>query len=98
MVKLTKDEIEENLKHLKNWSYKENSIIRCLKFKDFSTAIKFINAILPIAEELEHHPDVEIKNYNEVIIRLTTHDEGGVTQYDFQLARRIEELVKDFSS
>jgi 4a-hydroxytetrahydrobiopterin dehydratase len=98
MVKLTKDEIEENLKHLKNWSYKENIIVRYLKLKDFSTAIKFINAILPIAEELEHHPDIEIKNYNEIVIRLTTHDEGGVTQYDFQLAKRIEELVKDFSS
>jgi len=97
MVRLSEEKIRENLKELKNWSYKENNIVRFIKFKDFVTAVKFIDAIVPIAEELEHHPDIEIKNYNEVTIELATHDEGGVTEYDFQLAKRIEDLIRNFN-
>lgn len=96
MVRLSDEEIKEKLKDLKNWEYKENSIVRFVKFKDFVTAVKFIDALVPVAEELEHHPDLELKNYNELTIKLTTHDEGGVTEYDFDLAKRIEELIKKF--
>ena len=94
MTKLGEKEILERLKNLKNWEYKENSLVRFIKFKDFVSAVKFIDLLVPIAEEMEHHPDLELKNYNELIIRLTTHDEGGVTQYDFDLAKRIEDLLK----
>jgi 4a-hydroxytetrahydrobiopterin dehydratase len=64
-----------------------------LKFKNFVSAVNFINKIVPIAEELEHHPDLELKNYNELIIRITTHDEGGITELDFELAKKIDELI-----
>jgi 4a-hydroxytetrahydrobiopterin dehydratase len=94
MTKLAEKEILERLKNLKNWEHKENSLIRFIKFKDFVSAVKFIDLLVPIAEEMEHHPDLELKNYNELTIRLTTHDEGGVTQYDFDLAKRIEDLLK----
>jgi 4a-hydroxytetrahydrobiopterin dehydratase len=98
MRKLSEKEIREKLKPLTHWSYEGNCLVRFFRLKDFSTAVKFINEILPIAESLYHHPDIEIKNYNEVIIRLTTHDVGGVTQLDFDLAQKIEELIKNYST
>ena len=63
------------------------------KFKNFVQAVDFVNRIVPIAEELQHHPDVTIENYNEVIISSTTHDEGGLTVWDFQLVHKIEQLA-----
>jgi 4a-hydroxytetrahydrobiopterin dehydratase len=91
--KLKEKEIKRRLKFFKNWNYKENYLVRFLKLKDFVSAVKFINDILPIAESLNHHPDIEIKNYNEVTIKITTHDVGGVTEYDFQLAEKIENII-----
>jgi 4a-hydroxytetrahydrobiopterin dehydratase len=95
---LTKDEIKENLKYIDKWKYKRNSIVKRLKVKNFMTAIKLVNTIAPIAEKLEHHPDIEIKNYNEVVIKLTTHDAKGITKYDFELAKKIDKAIKDFSN
>jgi 4a-hydroxytetrahydrobiopterin dehydratase len=96
MRKLKKSEIKENLKYVDNWKYLRNNIVKHLKVKDFATAVKLLNSIAKVAEELEHHPDIEIKNYNEVIIKLTTHDLGGVTEYDFALAKKIDEVIKNF--
>lgn len=50
-----------------------------------------MNKIVPIAEKMNHHPDIEI-NYNKVKVTLSTHDEGGVTEKDFDLARKIESI------
>lgn len=92
MVRLNEEEINNKLKELKNWNREGNYLVRRMKFKDFVSTIEFVNKIVPIAEELEHHPDLEIKDYNNLIIRLTTHDEGGITELDFELAKRIEDI------
>jgi 4a-hydroxytetrahydrobiopterin dehydratase len=96
MRKLSEKEIREKLKLLTHWSYEGNCLVRFFRLKDFVSAVKFINDILPIAESLNHHPDIEIKNYNEVTIKITTHDVGGVTEYDFQLAEKIENIISSF--
>jgi len=48
---------------------------------------------VPIAEKMDHHPDLEIKNYNQLTVSLATHDEGGVTERDLALAKAIEKLA-----
>ncbi|MDT7891179.1 MAG: 4a-hydroxytetrahydrobiopterin dehydratase [Thermoproteota archaeon] len=93
MVKLSEAEIVERLKELKNWRKEGDYLIRSLQFNDFVSAVNFINKIVPIAEELEHHPDIELKDYNKLTIKLTTHDEGGITELDFILAKKIEDIV-----
>ncbi|HLI46378.1 MAG TPA: 4a-hydroxytetrahydrobiopterin dehydratase [Geobacterales bacterium] len=93
MVRLNEKEVQQRLKALKEWKLEDNYLVRRLQFKDFVSAVQFINKLVPIAEELEHHPDLELKDYNKLTIRLTTHDEGGITELDFQLAKRIEEIL-----
>jgi len=93
MVKLSETEINERLKELKNWRKEDNYLVRNLQFDDFVSAVNFINKIVPISEELEHHPDIELKDYNKLTIKLTTHDEGGITELDFILAKKIEDIV-----
>jgi 4a-hydroxytetrahydrobiopterin dehydratase len=93
MAKLDEIEIKKRLENLKEWKVEGIYLVKHLKFDNFVSAVNFINKIVPIAEELEHHPDLELKNYNELVIRITTHDEGGITELDFELAKKIDELI-----
>jgi len=90
-MKLTGSEINEKLKELSGWRFKDNSISKIFEFKDFLESIEFVNKVAPIAEELNHHPDIDIR-YSKVIISLSTHDEKGVTEKDIQLAKRTGKL------
>ena len=73
------------------WKEEGNTIKRTYERKDFSDAVAFINQILPLAEEANHHPDITIHDYKKVTITLTTHEEGRVTNKDTELAARIDE-------
>ncbi len=75
------------------WKEENNCLYRSFKFKDFVEAFAFITSVALIAEKLNHHPRWS-NVYNEVEIRLNTHDEGGiVTDKDRQLASEIDKLV-----
>ncbi len=88
---LTETEIQERASQLKGWS-REGKILQCQrKFKDFVEAIAFVNKLVDPAETAGHHPDIEI-SYNKVTLSLTTHDAGGLTEKDFQMAQKISEL------
>ena len=77
------------------WQYQGRVISRTYTFKDFLTAMSFVNGIAHIAEEAQHHPDVDIR-WNKVTLALTTHDAGGLTAKDFALARQCDQLsVRD---
>lgn len=80
------------LEKLPGWSPDGNAIQRRLEFKDFKDAMAFTNRVAMIAEEANHHPDIEI-NYNKLKLTLTTHDSGGVTNRDLKLAARINEIA-----
>jgi 4a-hydroxytetrahydrobiopterin dehydratase len=67
-------------------------IVRDFLFKNFVTAMKFVNAAARVAERANHHPDIDIR-WNRVTLALTTHDEGGLTRKDFALASRLDSLV-----
>lgn len=85
-------EIDAGLKSLDGWSREGNAIRRQLQFGSFREAISFIVRIAFEAEQRDHHP--ELTNvYNRVTIALSTHDAGGVTEKDFELARAINAIA-----
>jgi 4a-hydroxytetrahydrobiopterin dehydratase len=92
MPKLSTVEIKTRLKELPEWSKRNKTITRTYQFKDFLAAIKFVNAVAKVAEKAWHHPDIDIR-WNQVTLTLTTHDEGGLTDKDFALARQADRLA-----
>ena len=74
----------------------QDSIERTFEFKGFPQAIAFINAIAPLAEALDHHPEI-FNVYNTVALTLTTHDANGLTAFDFKLAGQIDQVHQDGS-
>lgn len=88
---LTEAEISQKLETLPGWTIEDRQLIRTFEFKNFVQAIAFVNRLVEPAEKLAHHPDLAIA-YNKVTVSLTTHDAGGLTQKDFDLARIASEL------
>ncbi|MDH6061275.1 4a-hydroxytetrahydrobiopterin dehydratase [Chrysosporum bergii ANA360D] len=88
---LTDAEINTQAIRLSGWTVEGSKLHTTRKFKDFITAMEFVNQLVEPAESLGHHPDIEI-SYNKVKITLTTHDAGGLTQKDFELAEIISQL------
>jgi len=92
MEKLTTTQIEERIKELPGWKYTENSIATDLKFKDFKETFSVMTRIAFECEALNHHPDW--KNvYNQLHIALNTHDVQGITEKDFELAHKIQDII-----
>ena len=92
MGTLGEDQISEALAALSGWSRAGDAITRTFDCGDFMGAVDFVNAIAPLAEALNHHPDVTIR-WREVTLKLSTHSAGGLTAADFELARRIDEIA-----
>jgi 4a-hydroxytetrahydrobiopterin dehydratase len=84
-------ELKERLKKIPEWELEKKHIERTFEFDDFADAIDFVNAVAEVAEEEEHHPDIDIR-YNKVRLLLSTHSKGGLTELDFALAERIDTL------
>ena len=91
---VAQEELESLLKKLPEWDHEEEdkSIVRVFEFDEFMEGIDFVDAVAEIAEESEHHPDIDIRWVN-ITVRLTTHDAGGLTDSDFEVARKIDTLV-----
>ena len=91
MPKLSAALIKSSLRSVKNWRKKGRTITRIFQFKDFPAAIRFVNAVARLAEKAWHHPDIDIR-WNKVTLTLTTHDAGGLTENDFELAKQFDRL------
>jgi 4a-hydroxytetrahydrobiopterin dehydratase len=89
---LTEDEIDDRLASMSGWSRSGDEIVREFDRGDFVGSIRFAEAIVGPAEELGHHPDLEI-SWATVRVRISTHSEGGLTAADFDLAGRIDALA-----
>lgn len=89
---LNEDEITSRLKKAPEWEQEGKSIVRSVEFDDFMEGIDFVDGVAEIAEEAQHHPDIDIR-WCTVNLRLTTHDQGGLTDADFELAQRIDNLL-----
>ena len=77
---------------MSSWSQRPDALEHDFEFEDFAAAMKFVNAVADAAEEANHHPDILIHGWNKVRIALSTHSEGGLTDNDFEMARRIDAL------
>ena len=91
MAALSNEAIQQELANTPGWSYQGKEIHKKYTFKSFLPGIEFVNKIAQAAESTGHHPDITI-NYNVVGISLSTHSEGGVTQKDFDLAAKIDQI------
>ncbi|MBU6186900.1 MAG: 4a-hydroxytetrahydrobiopterin dehydratase [Synechococcales bacterium] len=88
---LSSGEIQEKISRLPKWTISGQHIQTIRQFNNFLEAMAFVNQLIQPAESAGHHPDIEI-SYNRVTITLTTHDAGGLTEKDFELAEVITGL------
>jgi 4a-hydroxytetrahydrobiopterin dehydratase len=90
---LTTDELTRGLSALAgDWAVEGSAIVRTIEFPAFLTAVRFIDELAPVAEELDHHPDLTL-SWRTVGITLSTHSEGGVTDLDLELAARLDAIA-----
>jgi 4a-hydroxytetrahydrobiopterin dehydratase len=92
MALLDADEIHRRLEDVEGWERSGNSIRRQFKRDDFVDSVRFVDSLVEPAEEMGHHPDLEI-SWNRVTVKLSTHSQGGLTEADFELAKRIDALA-----
>lgn len=92
MPALSPQETETRVRNLSGWQIESGELTKTFSFKDFLSSVDFVNQIAKAAEGAGHHPDIDIR-YNQVRIALVTHDAGGMTDKDFELAREIEKLA-----
>ena len=91
MARLNDSDIDERLAGLDGWERSGDAIVKQFDNGDFKGSVEFVNRLTPVAEEMNHHPDLEI-SWKTVTVTISTHSEGGLTDGDFALARRIESL------
>jgi 4a-hydroxytetrahydrobiopterin dehydratase len=92
MARLNDEEIDERLSGLEGWERDGDAIRKSFEHGDFKGSVDFVNRLTPEAEEMNHHPDLEI-SWSTVTVSLSTHSEGGLTANDFELAGRIDGLA-----
>ena len=87
---LTQAELEQALPSISGWTLQEGKLIRDWTFKDFVQAMAFVNQVAALAESAGHHPDIDIR-YNRVHLALVSHDAGGITQRDVNMAKQLNQ-------
>ena len=92
MALLGDEEVDARLRD-GEWRREDDEIVRDFKFADFAEAMAFVNRVADAAEEANHHPGILVHGWNKVRLTLTNHAQGGLTQADFDLARKIDELA-----
>ncbi|MCC2641326.1 MAG: pterin-4-alpha-carbinolamine dehydratase [Nitrospira sp.] len=85
----TKD-VQLYLRSIPKWSKRAHTLVRTFQFKEFLDGIQFVTRIAKRAEKSQHHPDIDIR-FTKVTLKLTTHDQGGLTEKDFSMARQCDE-------
>ena len=92
METLTREQIDAALGDLDGWAYEGEAIVKTYRFSDFVHAVDFVERLAEVAEERQHHPDIDIR-YNKVTLRLSTHSAGGVTDNDTTMAVAVDRLT-----
>ncbi len=95
-AKLTPGQLKAQLKGVPEWADVGGTIQRTYQFADFLASMKFVSLVADQAEKDQHHPDILIR-YNKVTLTLTTHDAGGLTRKDFELAKRADAFYASLS-
>jgi 4a-hydroxytetrahydrobiopterin dehydratase len=89
---LSTQEASALLSSVPAWQIESGELVRVFKFADFRESLRFVNLVGDLAEEAGHHPDIDIR-YNRVRLALVTHDAGGLTAKDFELAGKADRLL-----
>jgi len=89
MSKLSDAQVERALESLTGWTREGDFITKEFRFRTFLAGIRFVDAVALIAEAQEHHPDIQVV-WTTVTLRIQTHDEGGITEWDVAIAKEIE--------
>jgi 4a-hydroxytetrahydrobiopterin dehydratase len=92
MDKLSDQQRDDALERLNGWQAQGEAITRTFQLRDFARAIDFVNAVAEMADDANHHPDIDIR-FNKVTITLTTHSAGGLTHSDIELAAGIDAIA-----
>lgn len=90
-MRLNDAEISSRLQFLPDWKVESGVLSRTFAFDDFLSSLTFVNRVGELAERVGHHPDIDIR-YNRVRLALITHDAGGLTEKDFDLADAASKL------
>ena len=88
MALLSETQIRDRLARLPGWERRGDEIRRTWSFADFESSMAFVNKVAALAQAADHHPDIDIR-YSKVELALSTHDAGGLTERDFDLAEAI---------
>lgn len=91
-INLSDEEVNQRMATLPHWKNNGTFLERTFVFPDFLAAVDFVNRLTGPTEDLQHHPDIHWV-YNRLTIRLNTHDTGGITGLDFELASRLDGLI-----
>jgi 4a-hydroxytetrahydrobiopterin dehydratase len=90
---LTEEELRDGQRGLApGWSVAGNALVRTVEFDSFLTAVRFITELAPVAERLDHHPDLRL-SWRTVELSLSTHSAGGLTRLDLELARELDSII-----
>jgi 4a-hydroxytetrahydrobiopterin dehydratase len=95
MSAMTPKDVGLHLKTVPKWSKRAQRILRTFTFEGFVEGIDFVNRIARKAQRSNHHPDIDIR-FDKVTLKLTAHDEGGLTEKDFSLARQCDEVFSKY--
>jgi 4a-hydroxytetrahydrobiopterin dehydratase len=90
----TQQQIDTEFLNLNGWNITSNILSKEITFKNFTQAFGFMTQVALEAEKLDHHPDWT-NTYNKVLINLSTHDAGGLTELDFKLAKKIDKIIEN---
>lgn len=91
MALLSDEEVSERLTGLEGWERKGDSIAKTYENGDFVGSVEFVKRLVEPAEDMGHHPDLEV-SWDKVTVSITNHAEGGLTENDFELAGRVDAI------
>ena len=91
-MRMSEDEVKDRLSKMGGWELEGDALVHEFEFANFVGSVDFVNRITPVAEEMNHHPDLAI-SWNKVKVSLSTHSEGGITDNDFTLAAKIDAVA-----
>ncbi len=89
--RLSEAQIAARLKRVRGWKRVGDSIERTWRLDTFLEAVAFMNRVFALAEDADHHPDL-LNSWTKVRVRFTTHDAGGLTERDFQMAAKVDRI------
>jgi 4a-hydroxytetrahydrobiopterin dehydratase len=92
MALLSDEEVQARVDQLDGWDCTGSALHKDFKRGDFKGSVDFVDRLTPVAEEMNHHPDLAI-SWDTVTVTITTHSEGGLTANDFELAGKIDSLA-----